>query len=252
MHLLLRRLLFLPHPSFTLDLIHRKALRVNNSNTPSRFALSTAHYRFYLLWKGVLYLYNGLLIIRFSVLACALLLDHQISLSTVAYSRLDPVLGGLVFTSATDDHHQRNDSNFRFLRPHSCLVAVLLFSISLYLDLLLHFRLDPFTVQLFQESVNLNRVNFFVVNRHLKRPPQFCLSAPLKSSRKLINWSRQLWNSDRPELQSVSFYFRRLQKYPHLSRAVRLKVMLVVMGLEKVVVASVYSTLGVCVGKRSF
>ena len=269
MHLL-KRLLFLPRPSSTLDLIHRKALRTSSSSSSggggggaahpvSRFALSTAHYRVYLLWKGALYLYSGLLVSRFLLLSCVLFLDRKFSGSSSSsgtltfaegYARADPVLGGLVvFGITTEEEDEDEDDNFfHFITPFSALVVALLSSISLYLDLLLHFRLDLFTTQLFQEAVNLNGVHFWAVNRHLKRPPRFCLLHPLETGREISRWACQLWNY-RADQRYCSFYFRRLRKYPHLSKSVRLKVMLVVMGLEVVVVVSVYSTLVLCCGK---
>ncbi|KAH9403301.1 hypothetical protein TYRP_015184 [Tyrophagus putrescentiae] len=265
MHLL-KRLLFLPRPSSTLDLIHRKALRTSSSSggggggaahPVSRFALSTAHYRVYLLWKGALYLYSGLLVSRFLLLGCVLFLDRQYSGSSSSlgtltfaegYTRADPVLGGLIFGITTEEEDEDEDDNFfHFITPFSALVVALLSSISLYLDLLLHFRLDLFTTQLFQEAVNLNGVHFWAVNRHLKRPPRFCLLHPLETGREISRWACQLWNY-RADQRYCSFYFRRLRKYPHLSKSVRLKVMLVGMGLEKVVVVSVYSTLVICCG----
>ncbi len=265
MHLL-KRLLFLPRPSSTLDLIHRKALRTFSSSSSgggggaaahpvSRFALSTAHYRVYLLWKGALYLYSGLLVSRFLLLGCVLFLDRKFSGSSSSsgtltfaegYARADPVLGGLVVF--TTDSEEDDENFFHFMTPFTALVVALLAAISLYLDHLLHFRLDLFTTQLFQEAVNLNGVHFWAVNRHLKRPPRFCLLHPVETGREISRWACQLWNY-RADQRYCSFYFRRLRKYPHLSKSVRLKVMLVGMGLEKVVVLSVYSTLVICCGK---
>lgn len=256
-------------PSSMLTLLHRKALR---SVAGSRLSLSTAHYRVYLLWKVAHYLYGGLLLFRLSMLSTLLLLlevHHRkygcccspsdgkpaevLLLLFSMFTRVDPVLGGLV-SDVTDDG---GGNRFGLLNFYTCPVVTLLALIGFYLDHSLHFRLDLFTTQLFTEIVNLNGVHFFRLNAHLRRPKWPSSGLFLSSAQTVVErlsltlrWAGKLWNF-RPDYY-CQFYFRRLRKFPHLSRAVRVKVLLLVMVAERVVVASVLASLLTCSGKEEF